>query len=182
MVVSTQRGVFLINRKFQVRFAVYVCAWLLALSFVYPMIVYNMFEYFAAQMAGAPAASKIDETGKEILILLGVFQLIFLILTFLISIFISHRIAGPIYKLRSFLEDARNGNLRDDLSFRKKDHFSELAGEYNDTIRSIRSQIERRKQAIAAAVLQIERLLPDADPEMRRSLEALLVDLKRTQN
>ncbi|OFZ21787.1 MAG: hypothetical protein A2X94_08455 [Bdellovibrionales bacterium GWB1_55_8] len=175
---GAQRGIFLINRKFQVRFAIFVCGWLLALSFIYPVIVYNMFEYFAGQMSGA-AADRINKTGREILILLGMFQVIFLVLTFLISIFISHRIAGPIYKLRKFMEEARNGVLRDDLSFRKKDHFSEIAGDYNDMIRSMRSQIERRKQAIAATILQIERLLPDASDEQRRSLETLLADLKR---
>ena len=58
-------------------------------------------------------------------------QLFLLAVTFLISIFLSHRIAGPVYRMRKVFEAARSGPLPQSVKFRKDDHFNELAQEYN---------------------------------------------------
>jgi hypothetical protein len=38
-----KRSIILINKDFQFRFSFYVCSWLIALSFVYPLIIANVF-------------------------------------------------------------------------------------------------------------------------------------------
>ena len=123
-----RRNIFLINKKFQFRFAFYVCSWLVALSFVYPLIVHSLFEYFVRYAMLDPTGPSIDSlqgTRKEILTLLVALQVIFLVVTFLISIFMSHRIAGPLHKLSRFFADARDGKLEQKLFFREKDHFQD---------------------------------------------------------
>src|ERR1700722_2099189 len=99
--MAYRRRNFLINRPFQFRFSLYVCSWLIALSFVYPAIVHNLFELFFRFLAhepGGPPIESLLSTRREVLTLLIVLQLVLLLITFLISVFMSHRIAGPLYK------------------------------------------------------------------------------------
>lgn len=139
-----KRSTFLINKRFQLRFAFFVCSWIFALSMVYPLIIYNIFEYFF-HMLSAPVAQpispeKVKQVESQVLMILGLLQLLFLVVTFLLSIFISHRIAGPLYKLRKAIEDVRKGNLDQRITFRKSDHFTELQDSFNEMVQSLGSK------------------------------------------
>src|SRR6185437_15171362 len=123
-----RRSIFLIDRPFQLRFSLYVCSWLFALSFVYPIIIYNLFDFLTRYLQldpNGPGIASIQTTRKEVLFLLIFFQLIFLVITFMISVFVSHRIAGPLYKLKNFFKQNTSGKLSPELSFRKSDHFQD---------------------------------------------------------
>jgi methyl-accepting chemotaxis protein len=172
-----RRSIFIINKRFQFRFAFYVCAWMIALSFVYPLIVYNMFDYFIRYLSrdpNGPNVLALQDLRQQVMVLLAALQAIFLFVTFLVSIFMSHRIAGPLYKLGRFFAMARDGNLKEELFFREKDHFPEIAQEYNDTMKAIRTRIE-------GAASEIERALPEASPAARSSLEKALAQLRGLQ-
>ena len=145
-----KRANFLINKKFQLKFAFYVCSWIFALSMVYPIIIYNVFEYFLQlmQQSGDTAhlsltTEKIKAVENQVLMLLGVLQLLFLGITFMLSIFLSHRIAGPLHKLRRSMEEVSRGNLDLRITFRKNDHFTELQDTFNDMIQHL--SIKRSK-------------------------------------
>jgi methyl-accepting chemotaxis protein len=139
-----KRANFLINKKFQLKFAFYVCSWIFALSMVYPIIIYNIFEYFLQLMAqsggvahGGLTVEKIKAVENQVLLLLGVLQLLFLGITFMLSIFLSHRIAGPLYKLKKSMSEVARGNMDVRISFRKNDHFMELQDTFNDMIQHL---------------------------------------------
>lgn len=152
-----RRKTILINRKFQYRFIFYVCSWVFVMSFIYPILVYEIFNMMARIFAVSPTGPELERLAdkrRELVILLGSLQLLFLTTTFLVSMFISHRIAGPLFKLRKFLDKARDGFYREDLSFRKADHFQELAISYNDMLdgfrahqSKVRSHLEKAKEA-----------------------------------
>ena len=74
---------------------------------------------------------------NSVLVLLGILQLLFLAITFLLSIFLSHRIAGPLYKLRRGIEDVSKGNFDQRMTFRKNDHFIELQDAFNEMIQHL---------------------------------------------
>ena len=50
----------------------------------------------------------------------------------------SHKIAGPIYKLTLHLKSIQEGNPAEYITFRKGDHFLELAEDYNAAIKKIK--------------------------------------------
>jgi signal transduction histidine kinase len=58
----------------------------------------------------------------------------FTCLTFLTCIFFSHKIAGPLYKLKKHLREIRSNGISGHLSFRKGDYFIDLADEVNITL------------------------------------------------
>lgn len=135
-----KRANFLINKRFQLRFSFFVCSWIFALSMIYPIIIYNIFEYFlkiAADPtlhAGGLTVDRVKAIESQVLMLLGVLQLLFLLITFMLCIFLSHRIAGPLYKLRNSMQEVARGNLDLRITFRKNDHFMELQDQFNEMI------------------------------------------------
>ena len=135
-----KRANFLINKKFQLKFAFFVCSWIFVLSMIYPIIIYNIFEYFL-KITNSPHApltpDKVKAVQSQILMVLGVLQLLFLGITFMLSIFLSHRIAGPLFKLRRSMEEVARGNFDQRITFRKNDHFLEMQETFNDMIQHL---------------------------------------------
>jgi nitrogen fixation/metabolism regulation signal transduction histidine kinase len=175
-----RRSIFLINKNFQLKFAFFVCSWLFALSLVYPLIIHNLFEYFAryAELdpTGPPLAA-LKATRKDILVLLVLLECVFLGVTFLISIFISHRIAGPLYKLQNAFETARTGNLDQTLFFRKKDHFHEIAQSFNEMLEGLRgnSNVKNQSSKISDAIHTLENLPALKDEDRQNVQKAISV-------
>jgi predicted membrane protein len=81
-----------------------------------------------------PEIAAMYETKRNSLIFfLVLLHIGFTCLTFLICIFFSHRISGPLYKLKKHLAEIRKNLSPDALFFRKGDYFLEIADEINQT-------------------------------------------------
>src|SRR4051794_11435786 len=109
-----RRSIFLINKRFQLRFAFYVCSWLILLSLAYPLIISNLFDYFVQYLANdpmGPGLAILEKTRQEIFTFLLLMQAVLLSLAFLISVFMAHKIAGPLYKLHRYFVEAKDGNI-----------------------------------------------------------------------
>jgi nitrogen fixation/metabolism regulation signal transduction histidine kinase len=136
-----KRSIIIINKKFQLKFAFFVCTWIFALSMIYPIIIYNIFEFFTKALSQGQTAQltpeKIKDLQTQMIIVLGVLQLIFLAITFIITIFVSHRIAGPLYKLKKSMDEVAKGNRDIRITFRKNDHFKELQDSFNEMVQSL---------------------------------------------
>lgn len=179
--MTKSRSTILLNRKFQLRFALYVCFSLIIFSLAYPLIVSSMIEslvqYLAVDPLG-PTFAKIENTRRELLWLLLAMELTLIGESFIFSIFVSHRIVGPLYKLGQFFEKARQGNFEEKLAFRKNDHFPELATGYNAMTEAFRRQISQRTQGILSATALLEDALGSVNPETKIKLEAALTALR----
>jgi methyl-accepting chemotaxis protein len=73
----------------------------------------------------------------------------------LISLFISHQIAGPSYKIKNSIQKIKDGNLNFKVTLRKGDKFTDLAhnlnmliDEYRQNITEIKSNTEKIKTAL----------------------------------
>ncbi|RLD16475.1 MAG: hypothetical protein DRI36_05630 [Caldiserica bacterium] len=60
-----------------------------------------------------------------------------IIIVGIFMIFYSHRIAGPVYRLRKSLEKVAEGDYSVRITFRKKDEFKELAEAFNKMVDSL---------------------------------------------
>jgi len=98
-----RRSIFLINKRFQLRFSLYVCSWLFALSLIYPLIIHNLFELFVRHAAldpTGPALSQLEQTRTNVFWLLVFLQLMFLGITF-----------GPALQAPQVFRRCREGQL-----------------------------------------------------------------------
>lgn len=154
-----RRSIFLINRPFQLKFAFFVCSWLFALSLAYPVIIYNLFDLFFRYLSrdpNGPGLAALQTFRQEIVLLLVAFQIFFLIITFMISIFVSHRIAGPLYKLKNFFKQNGAGKLSPELHFRKNDHFQDVAQEYNLMLAKLRAELRGVHETVAMTANELD--------------------------
>ncbi len=172
-----RRSIILIDRKFQLRFAFYVCSWLFALSLIYPAIIYNLFDFFlryASLDPNGPTVAAIQATRRELLSIVIILQLVFLSVTFLLSIFLSHKIAGPIYKLKKFMNMAKEGNLNEALRFRKADHFKDVAEVYNDMTQGLKDLLAQDREKLDQGAKKLERAVEHSSGDGKRQAEEAL--------
>lgn len=59
-------------------------------------------------------------------------------LLFVSTVILSHRIAGPLYRLNTHMNDVAAGKTREYISFRRNDYFPELAEAYNKQLEALK--------------------------------------------
>jgi methyl-accepting chemotaxis protein len=156
-----RRKRILINKPFQFKIALFICTWIIALSFAYPLITVNIFDRFVEYLAldpNGPSISTLVEQRGIFLQWLYIFELIFLGLAFFISIFTAHRIAGPIHQLSQSLQRMRQGDFSTPIHFRKKDYFQELEIVGNDLRETLHARFSLKNEQIQSAQKTLESL------------------------
>ena len=130
---------FLIHYPFQIKYALWISALLVVLTAFNTSLFYN---FIKASYTVIVTTVPFDDLGKlqlakdlrQTSLNLTLFTSAFLIVSVLISIYISHRTAGPIYQLRKVISQVRSGNLNARAHFRPGDDFQELAQEFNQLL------------------------------------------------
>jgi methyl-accepting chemotaxis protein len=176
-----RRTQILINKRFQIRFALYVCGWIAAICFIYPLITQNLFDYFIRYAANDPMGPELVgliKTKRDILNLIILTEVAFLLMTFLVCIYMSHRIAGPLYKLGRALRSVGDGSWRGPLGFRNKDWFNELADDFNRMQNGVHSRNQKETDIVKEVIARIESANQAASPEVRKELDRALTSLR----
>ncbi len=114
-------------------------------SVIYPVTIYQLMEKFISfAMANQPAASLVlAEQKKSLFIILSLWQIGFIGLVFIIFIFFTHNVDGPIYKIKMFINSFRTHHTVGKLVFRKHDYFNDVADEFNKMIEYIQDTHKR---------------------------------------
>jgi len=88
--------------------------------------------------ANHPFLTQIAERERDffkLFLLVGIVQFVLFNVT---AVFLSHRIAGPLYRLERHLEEVAAGNEPKDVRFRKGDLYQELAETCNKVMARLR--------------------------------------------
>ena len=156
-----------------------VCFITIAYGWTILELINSFSSYLGTQDPGAVAA--ISKKKNALVFLLGGFQLGFLGLTFVGCLMISHQIAGPLYKLKLFLQKVRDGNKIDKLFFRKKDFFHDVADSVNETMEYL---TEQRRQdfmylsEVNSYLKNLEVVLPDDKKVVLQEITTKLSDIQ----
>ena len=103
----------------------------------------------------------------------------------LIGIFLSHRIAGPIYRMEKFLNNLALGDLTGRIVLRSKDELITLANGINFVVDSMKSNIVEQRAAFSKPYLEPANLkkASDAKPadaaSIKESVNRLDEELKK---
>jgi nitrogen fixation/metabolism regulation signal transduction histidine kinase len=68
------------------------------------------------------------------------------IFTILLVLFISHKIAGPLYRLEKTCQSIASGNFREAVVLRRQDQLKGLAFAFNEMVLSLNNNIQNVKQ------------------------------------
>lgn len=69
--------------------------------------------------------------------------------TIVVTLFVSHKIVGPLYRFKKVLEKMRAGDLSSNFHIRSYDQFQDLSSELNSGIDKVREQIKLVKGSLA---------------------------------
>lgn len=150
MVKYTQdrRKNYFIKKEFQTKFILKFCMLVILTALISAFVIY----YFSSRSVTTIFENSrltIKPSTEFIMPGLILSSLISVILvgmaTVVVVLFVSHSIAGPLYKLENSLERIANGDVSFDIQFRKKDEMKRLAQVFNVASQSLNSLISNAK-------------------------------------
>jgi len=87
--------------------------------------------------------------------------IVFCILSFM-SIFISHKVAGPIYRIKRSLVEIAEGNINLTVRLRKRDELHDLADCVNlvtDEMRGLVRTLQNEQETVSDSVAAVQKLI-----------------------
>ena len=145
---SNHRKIYLIDPQFQIKFSLYVCLLIFLSSLIYPVTIFELmssFLDFASKNADKlpefrNLTNNLEEKRNSLIIVLALWQLGFIGLAFVVNIFLTHKVAGPLFKLKKFFQAIADGSDNGKLYFRNGDYFPDVAESYNAAMTSIKEK------------------------------------------
>jgi len=163
---------YLIDKSFQLRYVGSV----LLLSTVITMLL-GYFVYDKAREAteimnitNPELAEMVAWADAKLLIYLGLFVLVQALSVTFVGVMMTHRIAGPVFRLRRNLSDLASGHLKEVGQLRKRDELQALIEPMNDLVNALREEAERDRDVLDAAVKQLEATGADGLKEVTAKL------------
>lgn len=153
-----KRTVFLVNPRFQLRFSAIVSSIMLLASLLYPIILLDFFDEVMTKIP--QSTSDLAQTRKNLIIFLFIIQVFFSAMVFILFIFFTHKIAGPMFKLKNHLEKIRQGGPIFPLTFRDGDHFHDVAQEVSLFLETINTNQENDFQYLDEISIYLDNLAP----------------------
>jgi len=120
------------------------------------------------------------DTLELLLPTLIVLNVVGLIVTSILSVFFTHRIVGPVYRLRYIMRDVGDGNLSRLAAFRKDDELQELATAFDEMVIGLNRRVYRLR-AEADAVLEAAGRIPleNQSTGLAHAANQMVADLAR---
>lgn len=138
------RKTYVIDREFQIKFIIRFCAVVVVAAVMLAAIVL----WFSDNSTTVTIENtRIGVKNTVDFIYPIIFQSFIVAAVFsavcvaVLTMLMTHKIAGPLYRLRRDIEKIKDGDLRVEFKIRKGDQVGEFAQALGDTIRSLRSRI-----------------------------------------
>ena len=162
MIMNIQkRRIYYIEKDFQTKYILLTMLLLLTYTFAFIIIIFS--PYILTLYLNFYSLSEKAEAARTLLILHstvwpGIGGIILLFGA--VSIFITHKIAGPLYRLKKSLSMITEGNLDVKVKLRKRDDLKDLAEHVNmlvDTFRTFVTTVRVDYDLLSDYISEIER-------------------------
>lgn len=174
-----KRKIFLINPRFQYKVSLMICIFAVLATVVYPLSIYGLFERLIELQP--QQGTNLANVRNETLTVLGIAEAAIIALIFLFSIFLTHKIAGPMYKLSNHLKEIRGGKEITPLSFRKGDYFHEVAQELNETLMELdgkRKEDFQYLSEVASYITNLSLVVPEDKKPVLKEIQSKLAEIQ----
>lgn len=168
---------FLINPSFQLRFAAYITLAIFVISLAFPLFALSILGHAGQSILvtnNAAATEALKEAQRDFFWIYIICQLFLLSVGFGISLALSHRIAGPLYKLKMAMIALQQGVLDRHITFRKRDNFQELASGFNSMSDALFVRRRRDYERVLSVIPKLERVQNTLAGEEKASLAEAL--------
>lgn len=174
-----KRSTFIINPHFQIKLSLLVCFLVLAATVIYPITLYEVVENLIK--VAPEKAQVLSETRSSLFWILALVQAGILGLIFVSMIFVSHRIAGPMYKLKMYLNSVRESDKLTPVVFRKGDYFLDIASEVNHTLEYLsekRAEDFAYLEEINTYIANLSLVVPDDKKPVLHEIQKKLLEIQ----
>jgi len=154
-----KRKQYVISGKFQFKYAailivfMFLIAWLAGYT-----VYYTAFSLLGEKLANVYPQGRlvaIFKTTNLILLMRMSLLIPFVIIT---SVFLSHRIAGPVFRMERYLGEIALGDFSSVLKLRKRDEFKNLAEAINKMTQGLKKIAQENQEMIAKLAATLEEL------------------------
>ena len=158
-----KRKIYIINKDLQLKYLFTIISMIaisvVAVSFVTFYVIWDnvIKEFFFIP----EAAKKLGDIFVRTSEIAAGFTLLILAVFSIAGIFLSHRVAGPLYRVERVAEELSKGNLDIKVQFRKSDELRTLADSLNKMIEGIRGMVTEDKKIIGNLFEVSEKLASD---------------------
>jgi methyl-accepting chemotaxis protein len=177
-----KRRNYFIKQDFQGRFILRFFLTILLSAVVFTIIL-SIFSAHTITITYRDSFLRIEKTPKalfyEILRAHGLYIFLIGLGISVLSLFLSHRIAGPLYRFERSVEEITKGNLTFRIRLRKKDEAQELANSMNRMIEELSSRISLIKGIAEELSIYIGEIREGSDDRQKESIHKISESLER---
>ncbi len=171
-----RRTKFVVNPKFQLKIALSITVIALVTNAVFFWVIQDLLETvrnFLTDIAPEDAIQQFIQEQSSILNMIYLYQSLVCLIIFFGCLIFTHRIAGPMYKLRLYLREFAQGIAPKRLRFRKGDCFHEVADEINTTFEKLSTDNPAGRAALNAINADLRGLARTLPEDKRKDLEEI---------
>ncbi|MBI4335638.1 MAG: methyl-accepting chemotaxis protein [Candidatus Omnitrophica bacterium] len=157
--IKIKRRTYLIKSRFQLKYTglillfMFIVAWLVGYT-----VYYTGWLLMGERLANVYPQGRLVAIMRTIDLTLFLRLLLVTPLVALVSILLSHRIAGPVYRIEQFLKSVAQGDLSMKLRLRKGDELRDLADAINEMTSDLKNRVNKLKGLTNMAELELEKL------------------------
>lgn len=155
-----RRRQFFIDKQFQTKYMLLTILMLLAYTAVFVVIIFT--PYILPLHFNLPMEERAEAARVLLILHKNVWPALLLVIPLLgtLSIFITHKIVGPIYRLKKALKEITEGNLDTRVTLRKGDDLQDLAEHVNllsEELRTFVAALNRDYDTLSGYMEELER-------------------------
>jgi len=174
-----RRKRYLIAAKFQLKYAGLILLLMFAIAGLCAYVVYyTTLVLLGEKLANVYPQGQLVHIVKTVNIRLLASMVLVSPMVVAFGILLSHKIAGPMYRIERFLNDMAAGDYTTRLTLRKSDEFTGLAAAINNVLDSVKSVVGNQRTRLSTILNETALLrdkLPDAAAANR--LESEIIEL-----
>lgn len=169
-----RRKNYFIKRKFQAGFIVKFCGLLVAASMLSGIIIYMMsgkavttaFENsrLVVKSAADFILPAVFSSGLAAVVIMGVAAI-------MVTMYVSHRIAGPLYRMEKDIQEVAGGNLNKRFGLRSTDELKALAESLDAMVTGLRQNIGAVKTAASELEKELAGEAKEKAEKLRKALD-----------
>lgn len=158
------RKKYLIKRAFQLKYTGIILLFIYLTAIISSIVVYlTIFPFLSEKLADVYPQARLAAVLRNANLKLYLSATLLLPIAAWFGIILSHRIAGPWYRLENILRDIAEGNLSE-VRLRRTDELHSLADAINKVSRSLRSM----SQEVLGSLQSLDEALRDFEKELNR--------------
>lgn len=168
-----QRGKIIVDRSFQYRYLIFC----LGLTVLLLLLFSGIMMIIVKRLSGWWASTLVIEEIVRLLVMNGLFILLVGVSSGIYALFVSHRVAGPAYRLEMMIRQIIKGEYESEIKLRRKDYLSNIAYALNELSKKLKSK-DKLIDQIQADALKLKEALEKDRPQLKEWADNIILKVQ----